>query len=254
MVHQYSSDRLGEALARAQQHWYSTHPATEPLASLATPERPPLTIAISREAGSNGPAVARAVGVRLDWPVYDQELVELIAGKMGLHAKLVQTVDEKRGSWLSETLSTLGQSRTITEPGYVHQLVRTLLSLAGHGRCIIVGRGAAHVLPADTTLRVRLVAPEPDRIRAVEQRFGISHADAVRWVRKTDRDRADFLRAHFHAELADPRHYDLVLNTARFTTADCADLIVAAVHCRRPEFRSAQLASTREIAQSGNVG
>jgi hypothetical protein len=246
MVGQFSSERLGEAVARAHQHWYSTHPGSE--RQTGAPERPPLTIALSREAGTNASAVAQAVGARLDWPVYDQELLELIAGRLGLQTKLVESVDEKRGSWLQESLAALGRERIVSEPAYVHQLLLTLLSLAGHGRCVIVGRGAAQALPADTTLRVRLVAPEEGRVRAAEERLGMSHADAVRWVRQTDSDRADFVRTHFRIDPGDPRSYDLVLNTAHFATADCAELIVAAARCRTGHGRQ------RELATAGQRG
>ncbi|MGE5388460.1 MAG: hypothetical protein ACM3NE_06195, partial [Hyphomicrobiales bacterium] len=38
------------------------------------PETPPsFTIALSREAGSGGTLVAREIGRRLNWPVYDRE-------------------------------------------------------------------------------------------------------------------------------------------------------------------------------------
>jgi len=36
---------------------------------------PQITIAISRQAGSSGADIARAVGARLGWPVYDHELL-----------------------------------------------------------------------------------------------------------------------------------------------------------------------------------
>jgi cytidylate kinase len=105
-----------------------------------------------------------------------------------------------------------------------------LLSLAAHGECVIVGRGAAQVLPAETTLRVRLVAPEEKRVEAIEQRFGISNEEAARWVEKTDAERIRFVRDHFHKDPADPRNYDLVLNSLRFSVDECADLILEALH------------------------
>ena len=45
-------------------------------AGLSTPK---LCITISREAGARGSTVARLVGKKLGWTVYDQELLEYIA-------------------------------------------------------------------------------------------------------------------------------------------------------------------------------
>jgi hypothetical protein len=46
---------------------------------------------------------------------------------------------------------------------YVHHLSQAILSLGAHGRCVIIGRGAAQILPAQTTLRVRLIGPRERR-------------------------------------------------------------------------------------------
>jgi cytidylate kinase len=196
------------------------------------PSRPPpgtFTIAVSRQAGANGPAIARAVGALLDWPIYDQALLRAIAGEMGVRAELLQSVDEKHRTWLQECVDALGTMPAVTQSGYVHHLAEILLALAAMGDCVIVGRGAAQVMPTATTLRVRLVGPYADRVRGIERRFGIAHDEASRWVDQTDRDRVQFVREHFHRDPTDPALYDLVLNSTRFSVAECAELILDAL-------------------------
>src|SRR5262249_10236554 len=144
--------------------------------------------------------------------------------------QMLQNVDERRGSWLQEsTQAFFSSARVVTEPSYVVHLVRTMVGLAAHGHCVIVGRGAALILPMATTLRVRLVAPLAERIRRTQERMGLSRAEATAWVKQTDRDRADFVRTHFQHDAADPGYYDIVLNTARFGVEGSADLIGAAL-------------------------
>jgi cytidylate kinase len=111
----------------------------------------------------------------------------------------------------------------------VRHLVETLLALAARGDCVIVGRGACQVLPAATTLRVRLVGPLPERIASAQQRLQLNRADAARWVEETDRARAQFVRDHFHKDPNDARYYDLVLNSSRFSVAECTELIIDAL-------------------------
>jgi len=118
---------------------------------------------------------------------------------------------------------------TVTQSTYVHQLVESLMSLASLGECVIVGRGAAQILPAETTLRVRLTAPLRDRIRVIQKREGLSPDEAGRWVSRRDAERAQFVKDHFHKDPADPGLYDLVLNSARFDVSSCADIIVEAL-------------------------
>jgi cytidylate kinase len=220
---------MADALAKARRHWQTQYRAEPP--PNASPETSPRrwSIAISREAGTNGPAIARALSERLGWLVYDRELIQKIADEMGLHAGLLQSVDEKQQGWLRECLRSFTTSANVSEAAFVRKLVETLLSLAAHGECVIVGRGAATVLPAATTLRVRLVGPVRERIEAMRQHFGITWDEAERWVEKTDRERKRFVLDHFNKDPSDARYYDLVLNTSRFTVKESADFIVEAL-------------------------
>jgi hypothetical protein len=139
--------RYADALERAQRHWHLRHSAA------VAGEEPgrALTIALEREAGTFGTSLAQELGKHLDWPVYDHELLELIAEQMGLRVSLLETVDERRQGWLSEAFQRFAEVPQVNENSYVRHLVQTMLSLAAHGQCIIVGRGAAQVLPAAST-------------------------------------------------------------------------------------------------------
>jgi cytidylate kinase len=194
------------------------------------PSPPAFTVALSREAGANGALVARAVGERLGWSVYDRELLERVAAEMGQHATLLESLDERRQSWLAECLESFSSTPAVSEDSYVRHLLATVLALAAHGDCVIIGRGVPQVLPAATTLRVRVVAPLDVRVEAIRQRLGLDRAAAARWVEKTDDERARFVRYHFHKDPADPCGYDLILNSGRFAVAECSELIVEALH------------------------
>jgi cytidylate kinase len=215
-----SLERVTEGITRAQAHWY---------ARARRAATPAFTIALAREAGAPGTSVANALGERLHWPVYDQELVERIAQDMGLRPALLQSVDERSRSWLLEAVEGFSSAPGASENAYAHYLVQTLLSLGAHGECVIVGRGAALVLPRETTLRVRLVADLKDRIEATQKRLNLSRAEAQRWIEETSRERVRFVQDHFFKDPRDPVHFDLVLNSSRWSVAECADLIVDAL-------------------------
>lgn len=226
MEHMTSMPRLEGAVAQALNHW---RVQSEKAAAEAAPSPTAYTIAISRQAGTSGPAIAREVGQRLGWPVYDRELVELIAQEMGLRSRLVESVDERRRNWLQEWWQEFTTRPELPQSEYAENLVHVLLSLASHGECVIVGRGAAQVLPEATTLRVRLVGPEAGRVAMLQEKFDLSADEARRWVRQTDERRGRFVRDTFHKNPDDLTGYDLVLNTCRLGVKDCADMIVNAL-------------------------
>jgi cytidylate kinase len=228
-------ERLTGALARAQRHWRERRQKTRPVASVLPATG--FTIALMREAGALGTSVARELGARLGWPVYDHELLEHIAQETGLRVSLLESIDERRRSWLQDGLESFANVPMLSESGYVHHLIETILSLGLHGDCIIVGRGAAMILPASTTLRVRLVGALPDRISHWSRRLGISPDEAANQVHDTDRERERFIQRHFQREVSDTTLYDLVLNTSRWSVPECAEIMIESL--RRLEMRAA---------------
>jgi cytidylate kinase len=208
-----------EALETAERHWETKARHQRPATEKA------FTIALAREAGASGTLVASEVAKRLNWPVYDQLLLEKIAREMGLRTQLLESVDERRKSWLLEVVEGFA-SAGVSELAYVRHLSETIVSLAAHGDCVIVGRGAAHILPKETTLRVRLVGSLDDRTDAIARRLTLTKQQAAKWVADTDRQRQTFVKDHFLKDPADPHNYDLVLNTSTWSVNDCADLIL----------------------------
>ena len=224
------SERLLEALPKVLQHWETRRKREAGQLGPTGQSNRAFTIALSRESGARGTSTAREVGTRLGWMVYDHELLERIAKEMNLRTSLLQSVDEKRVSWLQECVEACVEAFTsvpsVSGSAYIRHLTQTLFSLAAHGECVIVGRGAPQILPVETTLRVRLVAPVEWRIVAMSQKLGISREEAARQVERTDRDRVRFVMDHFQKEATDPHQYDLVLNASRYSVGECADLIV----------------------------
>jgi cytidylate kinase len=214
-------------------HWESRHRAEAAQRTALPHTAQAFTITLSREAGTLSSTVAQEVGKRLGWQVYDHELLERIAQEMQVRTALLESVDERRQSWLLESveafLATPEKSEwlpLVSASAYVRHLVETILALGLHGECVIVGRGAAFILPAETTLRVRLVAPVKNRIATLSRKLAISEKEAARRIRTIDRERTDFVQDHFLKDATDPSQYDLVLNAGRLPVAAQAGLIV----------------------------
>lgn len=221
---------LGRIPERVSEAWIKATGRSERPSAVepgAVPRR--FSVAISREAGTGGPAVARAVGARLSWQVYDHELLELVARDLHVRAKLLEDIDERHVTWLQECVEAFAAVPSVREGKYVRHLIETMLSLSAQGHCVLVGRGAPFVLPPASTLRVRLVAPFEDRVAAVMRAQNVSRHDAARFVEQTDRERSHFVRLHFVRDSADPQYYDLVVNASQFSVDECADMIVAAL-------------------------
>ena len=189
-------------------------------------------VTISREAGSGGSEIARRLGERIGWSVLDRELVNELAQRLELEPRLLELMDETRVGWFSETLLNLFNSRLVLQDSYVSMLSRVIALAAFEGQVIIVGRGANLVLPPDSGLRVRVVAPRGLRQAALAESERLDLKAAGIQLENTDKSRADFVRRHFRSDPRDATYYDLVIDSASFGLDGCTDLICRAIEIR----------------------
>ena len=223
---------IDQRLILLRRHWRPNSQAGHKTAALPD-ERPKLTIAISREAGAPGPEVAEELGKQLDWPVYDREILDIISKQSGLRTELLSTIDEHVPHWLQETIVSFGHPGQLSSAGYFKHLKRILATLATHGNCIIVGRGATALLPAETTLKIRIIEPFKTRRARIARQCHLSEKEADKRTRQIDLERKRFIENHFHACINDPHGFDLTLNTALISPVQCADFILPLVRMRQ---------------------
>jgi cytidylate kinase len=188
-----------------------------------------LTVAVSREAGARGGTIAAAVGRKLGWQIYDQELLEYATNESPLHQELIDGLSPIARQWVDTRLDQLLREQSISQNPSVMEMVRAVLTLGARGNSVLVGRGAGTVLPNQTTLNVRIVAPLADRIAYMSQWLRLTVEEATERIRQRDTQWADFLGVHFHKAPGELYSYDLILNSSLLGEDVCTALIVQAV-------------------------
>lgn len=191
-----------------------------------------LSIALSREAGSRGSSIARRVSARMGWDIYTQEMIEVLAQESALNSEIVKELPPGAAEWVEEHIQQLLQEQSVSRNPQVIELARVIALLGVQGEVVMLGRGAGCVLPAATTLHVRLVAPLQDRVAYMGQCLRLTDEEASEQVRRRDHRRAEFLSTHFHRKPGDMHQYDMVLNTSFLGEETCADLIVQAAKAK----------------------
>ena len=199
----------------------------EPPRGLATPLG--LTVAISREAGARGGSIAKRLGKRLGWQVYTQDLLEFICGNEAARSQLLEDIPPETEAWADYQLQRLREEKVVNPKVELGEMPRLILTLAARGRVILVGRGAGYLLPRDSTLHARVVAPLEDRVFYMAQWLRLTHEDAAQQVRDRDEKRAEFLIKYFNRRSGDLYDYDLILNSFLLGEDLCTDLIANAV-------------------------
>jgi cytidylate kinase len=202
-----------------------------------TPEPPRPLITISREAGANGTSLGRIVARKLGFELWDQELVHRVAEEKGAPEALFAAVDERARTRIQDLLAGILLGDVGTETEYLASLGRIFHSIAEHGSAVIVGRGSHFVLAPNEALRVRVVAPLDDRARVIAGTRRMSDREARAEVERIDHERVAFNRHHYGRNVADPVHYDIIVNTASFPLESAAEVVVAAYRAKFPTAR-----------------
>jgi cytidylate kinase len=191
--------------------------------------KPYPVITISREAGSGGREVAKALAECLKLDIYGSRIVNEVAKSAKMSTTVVETLDEKGRSMLEDWISILETEKNIWGYEYLRHLTKVIGTIGRHGRAVILGRGAHLILPAEETFRVRIVAPMDLKIRNMRKEYNISAEEARKRIILIDSDRKDYIRKYFHADIADPSTYDLIVNTSAIEPEPASSLIVAAI-------------------------
>ena len=209
-------------LARAQQY----HPTTPQPADHVSD-----FITVSRMVGAGGTDIACAIGERLGWPVFDREILQVMAGDDAVRAKLYERMSAADMSWVEETLRWLLQGET-ERKDYFRRLSETVLALARQGPAVFLGRGADLLLPRGQGLRLRIVASVEHCGRNYALRYSLTPALGMAEVERIQSQRREYISRHYHTQPTDPGRFDLVLNAERLGVSGTVELALTAARIR----------------------
>jgi cytidylate kinase len=195
-------------------------------------------ITVSRQYGSGGSDVAERVARALGWRLYDNDVVEAVATRMGVSAAEVRAREERVPSLVErvsaaialgspEVMPALGDVAGSSEERLVEVTRHVIEDAVRAGPAVLVGRGAQCMLAERTdALHVYCYAPEEWMVRRVESELGITREAARARVQEINHHRAEYVRRHWNRDWRDVANYDLCVNAARVGLEGAAGLIV----------------------------
>ncbi len=206
-------------------------------------------ITISHEMGAGGSEIGFAVAERIGYRYVDQELISEASRRYGI-------VEEKL-TQLDETKPSLFERFDVETRLFTTVIQTSLYDFAEQDNVILGGRGGQVLLAGVAhALRVRVMAPFELRVKRVMKKMAAQMGEALdlrtatEMVRRSDAEKAGRMRYLYEVDWADPRLYDLVINTEKLTPGAATELLIGLV--RRPELApteaSRQLVVDRALA------
>jgi cytidylate kinase len=200
------------------------------------------TITISREAGARGSSIAKRVSQSLGWQMFDQEMLGFLTQNQQAKDELLAYTPPEAVAWADTEVQRLIQRQRTVSGADTTELIRLVFILAARGETILVGRGAGVLLPQQTTLNIRIVAPLQQRVAYFAQWQRLTEDEAAKEVTKRDQARSHLHQSLSASALSVQSNYDLILNSGRLGETACAELVVQAM-------RSKQLADLIETEE-----
>lgn len=166
-------------------------------------------ITVSREFGSGGRTIAKALAKELGYEYFDGEMIE----------RLVQTSEFRPGEMSEAQMDT-----------YLWNRQRELiLEAAERGNCVILGRGADYILrDHENALHVFVRADMPYRIDRILTHYGETEETPEQRIAEKDKMRKASYEAMTKRTWEKTQNYDLVLNSGKIGQERCIKIIIEA--------------------------
>jgi cytidylate kinase len=200
-------------------------------------------ITLTRKMGTDGSKIAARIADQLQYRLYDTEAIENAAREMGFLDD-VKAVDEKVPSLFDRLFSHRPEI-------YLDRLNSVIYDLASKGNAVFLGRGS-HVLLKNLkcALHVRVTASPEQRVKNLVGR-GFQREEAIKEIRRSDHERAAFIKFAFGVDWEDPELYDVVLNMDNMTVDLAADTVLH-MACTE-EIRARSTDAMSSLAMAGLV-
>ncbi|MCI0456746.1 MAG: cytidylate kinase-like family protein [Gemmataceae bacterium] len=167
-------------------------------------------LTLARELGAGDTGFAPTLAARLGLRVYDRDLLEQEAVRLGVPEAELEKIDEQpAGIFQRFRPGSLYQQ-------YFEALGQLMNELAARGDVLLVGRAGSRFLRDHAkAFHVRLVAPMTVRVQRVMAHRWLREGPAKKLIAESDAQRRRYYQDYFGADWADPLEYHVTVNTGR---------------------------------------
>lgn len=200
-------------------------------------------ITLRGQLGSGAPEVGKELAQKLGIDYVDREIIADVAQKLKWTKEGIADKEMPPRTLLSRIAEALGHSYAIgagypdaylptweiplTDTQYVAGLESVIKELANNQAVVIRGRGSQFILKnTPNTTHILLVAPLDIRIKRTMASLNLDEGAAKKEIERFDNSRREFTRRYFNAELEDPLHYDMVINTEHRAIEETVSIIL----------------------------
>lgn len=183
-------------------------------------------ITISREFGSGGRTIGKAVARKLGIPCYDAELITEMAKQSGFAEDYVREAGEYAPGGLLNSMFTSRAGGPTNEDILWQIQCNIVAQLAKKGPCVIVGRCGDYILrDRPDVLKVFVHADMAFRAKRIVEVYGQREESPEQRLKDKDKRRSTYYRFYTGRKWGQLDTYDLMLNSGVLGIDRCTELI-----------------------------
>lgn len=189
-------------------------------------------ITISREFGSGGHSIGKAVAETLGIGFYDQKLLEKIAEETGFAEEFIKDAEystAKNSLLFNLVMNRSLQGRTEPSPADTIYFAQTKIikNLAENENCVIVGRCSDYILRDNSDcLYVFIYSDSENRAKRILKCYGESEKPIQKRIADKDARRKIYYSHYTDRPWGIPRNYHLCLNSGVLGEEQCVNTIM----------------------------
>lgn len=184
-------------------------------------------ITIERQYGSGGRLTGERLAKELGIHFYDEEILRMTSETSAIGEQYFRLADEKAGNnLLYRTVTSMKpelseparEGHNLTSPENLFRFQSSVIRrLAESESCIIVGRCGNYVLQdrLEDVIRIFVYADSVTRVRRIMDVDKVDEPEALRRMKKIDKERTEYHRYFTGREWMDMENYDLPINASR---------------------------------------
>jgi len=204
-------------------------------------------VTIRGQLGSGAPEIGKLIAEKIHCDYVDREIIARVAELLNRKDKDVMEKEMPPGSLMGRIALALEHSPPISsstgvyvnelylpaweipldDTRYLDGLKSIIRELAMSESIVIRGRGSQFILKYwPGALHVLFVSPLKLRVKRVMEEMKMDEESAKKEIGRFDSSRHQFIKKYFDAELEDPIHYDLVINTEHLSFEAAASIVI----------------------------
>lgn len=187
-------------------------------------------ITITREFGSMGRPIAKALSERLGIEYYDRDIVEEVSHQLNLPVSKISDVEESSKNHFLAGMFPLG-----TDTEYIQDMIfdvqkDIILELARKSSCILVGRCADYLLQNQpNVINIFVYAPFKAKLENCINELEMTEDEAKKAIMKVDKARTAYHKRYAGYTPYDTKHKHLMIDSSLLGVEGTADMIAEIV-------------------------